>query len=116
MNSDFSREEEVDAILDAWQDRKSINSSHHKGKKSIDGDNDDEQGQEGVVKVHRTPLTKEISIVFARHARLIVRDPILYVGRCAIFLFMNMIFAFVYWKARDNTQDQILNKFWIIIW
>ena len=29
---------------------------------------------------------------------------------------MNLVFAFVYWNARENTQDQVVNKFWVIAW
>ena len=73
-------------------------------------------GQEGVVNAQRTPLATEIGIMFRRHAQIIVRDPILYVGRCAIFLFMCLVFSLVYLNARDNSQDQVLNKFWIMVW
>lgn len=109
VNSDFSEESEVTAILDAWEEHRSV-SSHHASSRL------ESEGQEGVVKMHRAPLATEIAIMFRRHLQLIVRDPILYVGRCAIFVFMCLVFALVYLNARDNTQDQSLNKFWILIW
>ena len=114
VNSDFSRDEDVKAILDAWEEQYG-NSTHHSSKQKMN-DNDETDVQDGVVKVKGTPLATEIGVVFSRHARLIVRDPILYVGRCVIFLFMNSIFSFVYWNARGNSQDQVFNKFWIQVW
>jgi hypothetical protein len=113
VNSDFSDEAEVNKILDTWQEMRpdKNNSSHHKKK----GDDDDE-GQEGVVKLKRTTFVQELSIMFRRHFALVVRDPILYLGRCAIFLVANLIFALVYLNARDYTQDQAANKVWVMVW
>mmetsp|Transcript_30458 Transcript_30458/g.34718 ORF Transcript_30458/g.34718 Transcript_30458/m.34718 type:complete len:313 (-) Transcript_30458:47-985(-) len=37
-------------------------------------------------------------------------------GRAAIFLLVNTIFSLTYWSARNNGQDQALNKIWILIW
>lgn len=64
----------------------------------------------------RAPILKEISIMFRRHGSLIIRDPILYIGRCFIFLFMCMVFSLVYLSGRDDTQDQAMNRFWLIVW
>ena len=109
VNSDFSEESEVTAVLDAWEEHKAASSHHPSGKIEFDG-------QEGIVKVQRAHLSTEIAIMFHRHLQLIVRDPILYVGRCVIFLLMCLVFALVYLNARENTQEQSLNKFWILIW
>jgi hypothetical protein len=111
VNSDFTDEAAVTAILDTWEEKRPDggSSSHH--KKGFDDD-----GQEGVTTVQKAPLTKEIGIMFSRHFSLIIRDPVLYVGRCFIFLFMCMVFALVYLKARKFTQDQALNKFWVMLW
>ena len=62
------------------------------------------------------PLRQEIMIMFRRSAALIIRDPILYIGRSVVFLVANTIFALVYLKARKFDQDQALNKMWISIW
>lgn len=113
VNSDFSDESEVTAILDAWEENKaeSLHSSRH-GTVATEKN----EGQDGIVKVQGIPLAKEIGIMFRRHFQLIVRDPILYIGRCAIFLFMCLVFSLVYLNARDDSQDQVLNKFWIMVW
>jgi ABC-type multidrug transport system ATPase subunit len=112
VNSDFTDEAAVTAILDTWEEKRPDggSSSHH--KKGFEGDD----GQEGVTTIQKAPLRKEIAIMFSRHWSLIMRDPVLYMGRCVIFLFMCMVFALVYLNARDFVQEQALNKFWVMIW
>ena len=114
VNSDFSDEAAVTRILDTWEEKRpgGASSSHHKqGFGDDDGD-----GPQGVAEMKRAPLRKEMMIMFRRHLTMILRDPILYIGRCFIFLISNLIFAIVYWNARDFTQDQALNKMWVSIW
>jgi ABC-type multidrug transport system ATPase subunit len=114
VNSDFSDEKAVTSILDTWEEKRPDNagSSHH--KKGF-GD-EDEDGNTGVALMKGTSLANELQIMFRRHFQLVVRDPILYLARLIMFLVSNAIFAFVYWKARENKQDQVINKVWIIIW
>ena len=38
--------------------------------------------------------------------QLIIRDPILYIGRAVMFLIACMIFGLVYLSARDDTQGK----------
>ena len=114
VNADFSSPEEVDNILDTWQEHKGdIHKSSHGTEKM---DDEDEALDKGVVDPAKRNLFNEIGIMFRRHATLIVRDPILYLGRCLIFLVVNLFFAIVYWNARDYDQDQAVNKVWINIW
>jgi len=113
VNSDFSSSEEVDNILDTWQEHKpDTNASAHGNVKSLD----DDDVADGIVDPTNTNILNEISIMFRRHTTLILRDPVLYLGRCLIFLVANMVFAFVYWNGRDYTQDQATNKMWVNIW
>jgi len=113
VNSDFSSDEQVDRILNTWEELRpeAGHSSHHKK-----GFGDDAEGQLGVTDVKRAPLRKEAAIMFRRSALLILRDPILYTGRCIVFLVANTIFSLVYLKARKYDQDQALNKMWINVW
>ena len=111
VNADFSDDAEVDKILDTWEEKRpDAGSSHH--KKGFDEDEE----QTGVSDLVRAPLRREIAIMFRRCAVNIVRDPILYIGRAFVFLMANSIFALVYLKAREFSQDQALNKMWISIW
>lgn len=84
---------------------------HNKG-----GFGDEDDGQAGVADKVRASLQQEISIVFRRCITLIVRDPILYLGRAVVFLVANTIFALVYLKARKFNQNQAINKMWITVW
>ena len=51
-----------------------------------------------------------------RHAAMVVRDPILYLGRAVFFFVTCSIFAVVYWNGRNFTQDQSQNKLWMCLW
>jgi hypothetical protein len=31
-------------------------------------------------------------------------------------LIINCIFAAVYWNARNNAQDQVMSKAWLVVW
>lgn len=111
INSDFSDEAAVTSILDTWEEKKpDAGSSHHQVK----GFAEDEK--EGVTVVKRAGLMAEMQIMLRRHSTMVVRDPVLYIGRTIIFLVSCMVFGFVYWSARSFTQDQSLNKMWVSIW
>merc|ERR1712162_76071 len=47
---------------------------------------------------------------------LAIRDPTVHISRLVICLFSCMFFAVVYIKSRERTQDQVLNRLWLIIW
>ena len=111
VNSDFSSDKDVDRILHQWESTKgNINKSAHHAPIMADDE------QSGVADGQKRANAKEVVIMFRRHMTLIVRDPVLYLGQCAIFLIANLVFEFVYWNARDFTQDQAQNKLWINLW
>ena len=114
VNSDFSDEAAVAEILDTWEEKGGGGalSSHHSGHGKSELDEDDE----GVVNMEKKSIGPEITILFRRHFALIIRDPILYIGRCIVFLVSCLIFSLVYLKARKDDQDQVQNKFWLSIW
>jgi hypothetical protein len=117
VNADFSDEKVISGMLDTWEEKRpDAHSSHHKTGFAGAKDLQDEDEQTGVAQEKHRSLIKEVNIMFRRHFLLIIRDPILYIGRGIIFLVSCMIFAFVYWNARDFTQDQALNKMWVSIW
>jgi hypothetical protein len=115
VNADFSAEEAVDKILDRWEESKpEANTSLHNVK--LAEPSEELGADEGVTNFRRTSFSEELRILFRRQALNIIRDPILYLGRCLVFLVTNLVFAIVYLKARDFTQDQALNKMWVAIW
>jgi hypothetical protein len=110
VNSDFVAQRDVDKILDAWHSAKSTHSSkdsydckillanHAKKKSKTCGSGS---------------LRNEVAVMFSRHATLISRDSVLYIGRSFIFLLSNLYFSFVYWEARKRQQDQVFNRMWL---
>ena len=60
-------------------------------------------------------FAREICILFRRQSVHMLRDPI-YIGRCAMFLVVNSLIAFIYWNTRPFTQDQVMNKIWLSLW
>jgi ABC-type multidrug transport system ATPase subunit len=120
VNSDFSGEEDVTKILDQWAVTKGANPSTHGANPSTHPSNkngdDSNVGADRVDDSQDASSLKEVSIMFRRHFTLIRRDPILYVGRCVIFLVSCSVFAFVYWNAREFDIDQIYNKMWVQVW
>jgi hypothetical protein len=68
VNADFSDDAEVDKILNMWEEKRpEAGSSHHAEKEEIE--------QTGVSVLKRASILAEMSIMFRRHAILIVRDP-----------------------------------------
>lgn len=120
VNSDFSSHEEVERILQSWEQQKAGNPDNSiRSVGSTKDEDDDSDVTHGVDQTSTRgfgQLSREMGIMLRRHAVLVMRDPILYLGRGLFFLFVNLIFSFVYWNGRDYTQDQTTNKMWIAIW
>lgn len=95
-------------ILDTWAERNPDLTA------SISAHDDDEP--EGVAAGRHRSFMKELKIMFRRHAALVVRDPVLYLGRCVMILVSNLIFSFVYWNAREYDQSQAANKHFLNLW
>ncbi|KAL7574129.1 hypothetical protein ACA910_014814 [Epithemia clementina (nom. ined.)] len=111
VNSDFTEAAEVTKILDTWEEKgPGVVSSHHSAHGKDEGD------EEGVVNLTKHRLAPQITVLFRRQFLMVIRDPILYIGRSIMFFLSNMIFALVYLSARSDNQDQVLNKFWVVIW
>lgn len=113
VNADFSDDTVVDRILDAWEEHKPDGKHSKHGIKGFLGDPTDQTGVSGGL---RKDVLGEIKIMFFRCWLLIIRDPILYLGRMAAFLFGNIFFGFVYWNARPFVQERALDKMWINVW
>jgi ABC-type multidrug transport system ATPase subunit len=110
FNADFSSDELVTQKLDAWDRYKKDHQLEISASQSVEESDLLPYEQSGQSAFH------EISVLMRRHAVLIARDPILYLGRCVIFLIVNTIFGIVYLKARGNEQDQSANKMWLWNW
>lgn len=113
VNSDFSDKQAVERILDTWEEQRAELSRHDNNK--VLGNRKSQESMSSA-KTGATTFPREMKIMFHRHALLILRDPILYIGRCVSFLLCNCFFSFIYWNARPLEQDQVVNKLWICIW
>merc|ERR1719409_2268014 len=61
-------------------------------------------------------VCSQILVLLRRMMLLAVRDPTVHISRLVACLFSCMFFAVIYIKSRDRTQDQVLNRLWLIIW
>ena len=103
VNSDFTPQEDVDKILDAWKQKKaneplhSVSSSmvvhHYPTRDSLDG---------------RT-LVHEVAVMLHRHGLLVFRDPVLYLYRTLFFLVVNVLVALLFWPTRYRVQAEVLH-------
>lgn len=112
VNADFSSSREVDAMLNKWDEK----------TQKKDDDDDKENTRKSLAasgQLHgqlKHNLVHEIQVMFRRHVLLMVRDPVLYLGRFVGFLVVNCVFGIVYISAREYTQDQAVNKLWVTAW
>ena len=107
VNADFSSSEEVDSVLDKWEDQRitaPLLGSDTAAEKTIMGGH------------LNHGLFRETKVMFRRHSLLMARDPLLYAGRFVGFLVVNCVFGVVYIAARAYTQDQAINKLWVSGW
>jgi hypothetical protein len=112
VSSDFSDETSVQRLLDTYEEHRARTSPH-----SSDLLQDNGKGGPSTSQAPRTKhFAREMTILFHRHSLLVLRDPILYIGRALAFLVTNSFFSFVYWNARPFEQSQVVNKLWICIW
>lgn len=107
VNSDFSDEVTVNNILDTWEQ---FEAEKH------DDDNVRDQHMEKLADPVIVGFVTQASILFRRHLYIVIRDPILYLGRFCVFLLANSLFGFVYWNARADVQSQATGKVWSILW
>jgi len=40
----------------------------------------------------------------------------MYLGRCALFIFATIFFSIVYIRCRDRDQEQLGNRMWLMVW
>jgi len=64
----------------------------------------------------RPSLCRQILTTVHKEVLIIIRDPMLYTGRCVVFVVISMFFSLVYIKSRDRNQDQVLARLWLLLW
>lgn len=113
VNSDFVSDEAVEGILDAWKKKKAeLPAIEAEAAATKTG----ESAEALAEYVPPSSMFAQIGIMLRRHGLLVVRDPVIYIGRALIFLMSNIYFAIVYLKAREHVQSQVANRMWLVIW
>jgi len=102
VNSDFTPQEAVDKVLDAWQVKKEAEPLQFGGDMLLSLPHTG-----GHVSVDRSTLAHEIEVMLRRHGLLVFRDPLLYIYRIFFYLVLNCLIAFVFWPARYRVQDEV---------
>merc|ERR1712167_178521 len=104
VNSDFVDKKEVTRLLDAW-----AASNTNGAIDVVESGNEDNWGL--------TPtLCNTFVPVFRRQSTLLSRDVLTLGIRAVCFLMGNLYFSAVYVESRQRHQDQVANRFWLIIW
>jgi len=116
VNREFTAGEQVDAILETWDKKKELLF----GKAGGEGRNSERGRGEslgGDLATHRfNPIYKQVIYLLRRHGVLVRRDPLLYIGRMAIFFAVTSFFSAIYIKSRDRNQTQVLSRCFLIMW
>jgi len=61
-------------------------------------------------------MSRRIVSTMHQEGLIMVRNPILYTGRCVVCAVIGVFFALVYLKSRDRIQEQVIPKLWLIKW
>jgi hypothetical protein len=106
VNNNSSDPGTIDTIIETWE----MSRSNEDDGCNEAGDGESETSLTGG---RQTNFFRSFSILIRRQGLIILREPILYAGRCVTLFVVGFLIAFVYWKARPLTQDQILNNVWL---
>ena len=106
VNREFSDKDSVDRLLDAWPASES--------EYSLTPDPE----MSALEKKNRfgAGFFSQVASLLKRHALITLRDPSLYLGRFAVFLFTNAFFSIIYINTRERVQEQALYKIFLIMW
>jgi hypothetical protein len=114
VNSEFTDPEKVATVLAEWATgeaaavRKAVSDSIATKQKI--GRSDSAVGPAD------TSYAREMSILFRRSALLVIRDPMVFLGRCVMFICGCCFFAVIYIKARKRSQDQVISRLFLFMW
>jgi len=106
-NAEFSSTEDVNALLDAWDERRSNLTA------AVDAVAPPKAAK--VAKVMKYAGWKQYKTLTKRHLKLLVRDPLLYTGRALTFFGVCTFFSVVYVATRNREQTQVLNKVCVVL-
>lgn len=107
VNAEFSDPASVDEIIAEWTRRRAsmAESPQHESSSYRLG-----------TRPRTVSAIKQIHVLLRKHALLISRDPVLYIGRGVMFMLMCAFFSVVYIEARKRNQDQAVYKLFLFMW
>ena len=115
VNREFVDPAQVDRILDRWSEAEGA------GKHALRGG-----GGEGAAPtpppqlsargVFRTGCCTQSGVLLRRHGTMVAKDPMLYAGRCLMYMISCTFFAIIYWYSRDRKQSQVLFRTFLLMW
>ena len=108
INHEFTDPASVDKILDHW----SVTNVQSTKDNTQDLDlvilDDDEKA--------RLSWLHEFGFVLRRQCKVVVTDPMVYMGRAIGFIFICSFFAVIYIEARHREQSQLMNRLFFLMW
>ena len=97
INRDFSDDATVDSMLSQWRGRCSPVAT---------------PAPSTLPAARHTPFGKQLATLYARHFRLIVRDPTLYSARLVMTVICTSFISIIFLQSRDTVQEQVRAASW----
>ena len=111
INSEFTSEDSVMAVLDAW--------TGSNGDSYLDKDSLTDTINPVLPDTSQLAdlsFVQQLVYVSQRQVKIIVGDPMVYAGRAVMFLLSCTFFGIIYVYSRDRVQEQVLNRLWFQMW
>ena len=58
----------------------------------------------------------KLKTLFARTLHVSISDPVIYLGRYALYWTSCAFFCLVYWKVREMSQSSAIYRMWLVMW
>jgi hypothetical protein len=114
VNAEFTDPANVATILAAYEGsdvRKSRRSSIAVEKAG---------GKKALAKSYKPKATssfpRQVFILLRRHSLIVMRDPMVYLGRCVMFALGCAFFAIIYYNSKNRAQEQIVARLFLLMW
>lgn len=109
VNREFVDPDKVDNILDLWEaaERKGV----YPVRPAPDGMLVLKKGN-----AFRTGFVNQSMTLLSRQGKLVAKDPMLYVGRCIVYIMSMLFFSIIYVSSRERNQRQVLFRTFLIMW
>merc|ERR1719215_2465167 len=104
INADFTDTDAVNRVLEAW----ALQPMHASSTGTFDLPSMESKTS--------LPFCSQVTVLLRRMLVLAMRDPTVYLSRLVVCLCSCTFFSLVYIKSRERTQEQVLNRLWLLVW